>query len=161
VTLVGFGALGAIWAASGAVMALMRALNTAYDVKESRPFWKTRGLAILMTLVAGVLALVAGLAAIAAPAVASFVGGPIGTAVVWLRLPVAGLVVMLLWAIVYYVLPDVEQDFKFITPGSVGGVVIWLVASWGFGVYVSHFGSYDKTYGSIAGIIVLLLWIWI
>jgi membrane protein len=161
VTLLGFGALGAIWAASGAVTALMRALNTAYDVKESRPFWKTRGVAILMTVFAGVLALLAGLVAIAAPPLAYAVGGPIGMAIVWLRLPVAGLVMMLLWAVVYYVLPDVEQDFKFITPGSVGGVLLWLLASWGFSLYVSHFGSYDKTYGSIAGIIVLLLWIWI
>jgi len=161
VSLLGFGALGAVWAASGAVMALMRALNTAYDVKEGRPFWKTRGIAILMTLFAGALALVAAVAAVAAPALAQAVGGPIGTAIVWLRLPVAGLIMMLLWAVVYYVLPDVEQDFKFITPGSVGGVLIWLLASWGFSQYVSHFGSYDRTYGSIAGIIVLLLWIWI
>jgi membrane protein len=160
-TLVGFGALGAIWAASGAVGALMRALNTAYDVKETRPFWKTRGIAILMTLFAGALALVAALVAIAAPAVAGAVGGPIGTAIVWLRLPVAGLVMMFLWAVAYYVLPDVEQRFRFITPGSVGGVLLWVLASWGFSQYVVNFGSYDKTYGSIAGIIVLLLWIWL
>lgn len=161
VTLVGFGALGAVWAASGAVMALMRALNTTYDVKETRPFWKTRGVALLMTLFAGVLAMVGALIAIAAPAAASFIGDPLGTLIVWLRLPVAGLVMMFLWAVIYYALPDVEQDFKFITPGSVVGVVIWVLASWGFGQYVSHFGNYDKTYGSIAGIIVLLFWLWI
>ena len=161
VSLLGFSALGAIWAASGAVMALMRALNVAYDVKEQRPFWKTRGIALLMTLFSGVLALVAGLVAIAAPALAGALGGPIATAVVWLRLPAAGLVMMFLWAVLYYLLPDVEQDFKFITPGSVIGVVIWVIASWGFSQYVVHFGNYDKTYGSIAGIIVLLFWMWI
>lgn len=161
VSLVGLGAVGAIWAASGAVTALIRALNTTYDVRETRPFWKTRGLAIGMTLLAGLLALVSALVAVAAPGVASLVGGPLGTAIVWLRLPVAGLVMMFLWAVIYWALPDVEQDFKFITPGSVIGVVIWVVASWGFSVYVSHFGNYDKTYGSIAGVIVLLFWMWI
>lgn len=161
VSLVGFGALGALWAAAGAVSAASRALNATYEVKESRPFWKTQGLAILMTVFAGVLALVAGLVAIAAPTLAGAVGGPMATAVVWLRLPVAGLLMMFLWAVVYYVLPDVEQDFKFITPGSVTGVVIWVIATWGFSVYVGHFASYDRTYGSIAGIIVLLVWMWL
>ena len=86
-TLLGFGALGAIWAASGAVLALMRALNTAYDVEESRPFWKVRGIGILMTIVAGVLALVAALAAVATEPIANAIGGPVGTAIVWLRPP--------------------------------------------------------------------------
>jgi membrane protein len=161
VGLLTFGALAALWAASGAVTGVMRALDVAYDVKEERPFWKTRGIAILFTIFAGVLGLLAALAAIAAPAIAAVIGGPIGTVIDWLRLPVAGLVMMFLWAVAYYVLPDVEQDFKFITPGSVIGVVIWLVASWGFSLYVRNFGSYDRTYGSIAGVIVLLFWMWI
>jgi membrane protein len=161
VKLLGFSALGAIWAASGAVTALMRALNVAYDVEEKRPFWKTRGIALLMTLFSAGLAVVAGLVAIATPAIAGAIGGPIGTAIVWLRLPVAGLVMMFLWAVLYYLLPDVEQPFKLITPGSVIGVVVWVIASWGFSQYVVHFGNYDKTYGSIAGIIVLLFWMWI
>lgn len=161
VTLVGFGALGAIWAASGGVMALMRALNLTYDVQEGRPWWKVRLVAIGMTVVAGVLALLAALVAIAAAPLADRVGGPIGAAIGWLRLPVAGLVMMFLWALVYYVLPDVEQKFKFITPGSVAGVLIWVLASWAFSKYVANFGSYDKTYGALAGIVVLLLWMWI
>lgn len=161
VTLLGFGALGAIWAASGATLALMRALNTAYDVEESRPFWKVRGLAVLMTIVAGVLALAGALAAVATEPIANAIGGPVGTAIVWLRLPLAGLVMMFLWALLYYVLPDVEQKFKFITPGSVVGVLLWVLASWAFGKYVANFGSYDKTYGSIAGVIVLLFWMWL
>jgi membrane protein len=160
-TLLGFGALGALWAASGAILALMRALNITYDVKDRRPFWKVRGIALLMTIVASVLALVSALVAIAAEPVAAAVGGPVGTAILWLRLPVAGLVMMFLWACLYYALPDVEQEFKFITPGSVAGVLLWVVASWAFGKYVANFGSYDKTYGSIAGVIVLLLWMWI
>jgi membrane protein len=155
------GALGAIWAASGGVQALMVALNVTYGVRESRPWWKVKGIAILMTLVAGGIALVAALVAIVSPAIASFIGGPIGTAITWLRLPLAGLLMMLLWAILYYVLPNVEQRFKFITPGSVGGVILWVLASYGFSQYVANFGKYDATYGSVGGIIVMLLWIWI
>ncbi|BDG09783.1 YihY/virulence factor BrkB family protein [Anaeromyxobacter paludicola] len=161
VGLLSIGAVTALWAASGGITALMHALNTVYGVAEQRPFWKARGLALLMTIVSGLLALAAALVAIVTPAVADAVGGPLGTALVWLRLPVAGLVMMFLWALLYYALPDVEQDFKFITPGSVAGVVVWVIASWGFSVYVSHFGSYEATYGSVGGIIVLLLWMWI
>lgn len=156
-----FGAVAAIWAASSGISTLTSALNTVYGVREQRPFWKTRGLAILMTLVAGVLALVAALVAIVSPVVADLIGGPIGIAISWMRFPVAGLVMMLLWAILYYALPDVEQSFRFITPGSFAGVVVWVLASWGFSLYVGHFGSYEATYGSLGGIIVMLLWMWI
>jgi membrane protein len=161
VSLLGFGAVGAIWAASGGVMALMRALNRTYDVKEGRPWWKVRAIAVLMTLVSSVLALVAAMVAIAAAPLADWIGGPIGIAIGWLRLPVAGLIMMFLWALLYYALPDVEQEFKFITPGSVVGVILWVLASWGFSKYVTSFGSYDKTYGSLGGVIVLLLWMWL
>jgi membrane protein len=160
-TLVGFGALGAVWAASGGVMAVIRALNVAYDVKEGRPFWKVRGIALLGTIVSSVLALAAALIAIGAAPLASRVGGPLGLAIGYLRLPVAGLAMMLLWAVLYYALPDVQQRFKFITPGSVLGVVVWVLASWGFSKYVANFGSYDKTYGALGGVIVLFLWMWI
>lgn len=155
------GAVGAIWAASGGVVAMIDALNTVYDVEESRPFWKVRGLAILMTLGGAVLSILASLAMVATPAVARFLGEPLGTLVVWLRLPVAGLLMMFIVALLYYFLPDVKQEFKFITPGSVLGVVVWLIASWGFSVYVRNFGSYDANYGALGGVIVMLLWMWI
>ena len=155
------GALVALWSASRGVSALQRALNTIYGVEEGRPFWKTSGLALGMTLVSGVLGIVAGLVAVASPALGNAVGGTLGTAIVWLRLPLAGFVMMLLWALLYYALPDVEQRFKFITPGSVIGVVLWVIASWGFSLYVSNFGNYDATYGSLGGIIVMLLWMYI
>lgn len=161
VTLVGFGALGAIWAASGGMMALIRALNVVYDVTEQRPFWKVRGLALLMTVVSSVLALAAALVAIAAAPLAARIGGPLGMAIGLLRLPAAGLVMMFLWAVIYHVLPDAEQDFEFITPGSVIGVVLWVIASWAFSRYVANFGSYDKTYGALGGVMVLFLWMWI
>jgi membrane protein len=155
------GALGAVWAASGGVVAMMDALNTVYDVEESRPFWKVRGIAILVTLGGAVLSILASLAMVATPAVAQFLGEPLGTVVMWLRLPFAGLLMMLVWALIYYLLPDVEQNFKFITPGSVVGVIIWLIASWGFSMYVRNFGSYDANYGALGGVIVMLLWMWI
>jgi membrane protein len=159
------GAVAALWAASGGMAALMRALNIAYDVKEGRPFWKVRLIAIGMTIVVTVLGLVAALVMVASPPIASWAGERFGsafeTAILWLRFPVAGLIAMLVWALMYYVLPDAQQKFKFITPGSVGGVIVWLLASWAFSVYVSNFGSYDKTYGALGGVIVLLLWMWI
>jgi membrane protein len=161
VALLGFGALAALWSASGGTSALITALNRCYDVKEQRPWWKVRLIAILMTIVSGALGLIAALVAVATAPLADWLGGPLGMAIGWLRLPVAGLVMMFLWALLYYVLPDVQQSFRFITPGSVLGVVLWVLASWGFSRYVSSFGSYDKTYGSLGGVIVLLLWMWI
>lgn len=155
------GALVALWSASSGVAEVQRALNIIYGVQEGRPFWKARGLALLMTLVAGLIALVAAVVAVAAGPIGDAIGGPLGTALTWLRLPVAGLLMMFLWALLYYVLPDVEQDFRFITPGSVLGVVLWLIASWGFSRYVANFGKYDATYGSVGGVIVMLLWMWI
>jgi membrane protein len=154
-------ALIAIWSASSGITALMRALNTTYGVKESRKWWKVRGIALTTTIFAAVLALVAALLAVATPALAKAVGGPMGNVLLWVRLPVAGLLMMFLWACLYYFLPDVEQKFRFITPGSVVGVVLWVVASWGFSVYVANFGKYEVTYGALGGVVVMLMWMWI
>ena len=154
-------AVGAIWSASAGVAALIRALNRAYDVRESRPIWKVRGLAILSTLVAAALSIVATLVAVATPAIAASFGGWIETTIQILRVPVAGVLMMLVWALLYYFLPDVEQRFRFITPGSVVGVIIWLVTSTGFSIYVRNFGNYEVSYGALGGVIILLLWMWI
>ena len=113
-----------------------------------------------MTLVTGGLAVVAGLVAVASPVLGNAVGGPLGTAIVWLRLPVAGLIMMFVWALLFYALPDVEQQLKFITPGSVMGVVLWVLASWGFSLYVSNFGNYDVTYGSLGAAVGMIVWMW-
>jgi membrane protein len=165
--LLSFGILFTIWAASGAFAALINALNRAYDVQETRPFWKVRGIAILMTLglsaliLAGVLLLV--------------VGEPIGRAVadifglgdlfllVWdiVRWPVALFFMVFTVALLYYFAPDVEQPFRWITPGGLIGVLLWVLASVGFNFYVSNFGSYNKTYGSIGAVIILLLYLYI
>jgi membrane protein len=155
------GGVGAIWAASGGVVALMEALNTVYGVTEKRPFWKKRGIALLTTLGTAATVVLAAVVAVVTPAVANKFGGPVATLVTWLRLPVAGFLMMCLLAVLYYVLPDVKQKFKFITPGSVVAVLIWVAVSWGFSMYVANFGSYDVNYGAIGGVIVMLMWMWI
>ncbi|WP_437913940.1 YihY/virulence factor BrkB family protein [Sorangium sp. So ce302] len=154
------GALGAVWAASGGVTALMDALNSAYGVEDRRSYLKRRGIALLVTIGGAVLLTVASAIAVATPALAAHLG-PFATLVLWLRMPVSALIVMAVLATLYYLLPDVEQKFKFITPGSVVAVVIWVIASLGFSFYVSRFGSYEVSYGALGGVIILLLWMWI
>ncbi|AKQ65387.1 Ribonuclease BN [Myxococcus hansupus] len=155
------GGVGAVWAASKGVAALMKALNKVYGVTESRPVWKQKGTAVLVTLGGAAVAILAAVAVVVTPVIAGKLPGALGTVLMWLRLPVAGLLMMSLWAVLYYVLPDVKQRFRFITPGSVVGVLIWVVASWGFSKYVANFGSYDVNYGAIGGVIVMLLWMWL
>ncbi len=161
------GILITIWSASGAFTAFINALNRAYDVEETRPFWKVRGIAILMTLGLSVLILVGVLLMVA--------GYPIGRAVadvfglgevftlVWniIRWPVALLFLVTVVALLYYFAPDVDQPFRWITPGGFIGIALWVLASIGFNIYVANFGSYDKTYGSIGTVIILLLYLYI
>ncbi|HLL04857.1 MAG TPA: YihY/virulence factor BrkB family protein [Myxococcaceae bacterium] len=156
-----FSALAAVWSATTGVVSLMKALNTAYGVTEGRPRWKVYAIALGMMLAGAVLALLAGLVAVAAPALATRLGQPWTMLVGWLRLPLAALLMMILWATLYTVLPDARQKFRFILPGSVVGVLVWLAASLGFSSYVSHFSTFGITYGALGGIIVLLLWMWI
>ena len=155
------GAVGATWTASGVVASLITAFNKAYDVCDDRPFWKTRGIAVLVTLAAAVLFIGASAIALATPVFAGALGQPLRTLVLWLRWPVAAMIMTMVVACLYYFLPDVEQDFTLITPGSVAAVVAWLVASLGFSLYVGHFGNYEVVYGALGSVIVLLLWIWI
>jgi len=156
-----FSFLGALWSASAGVASLIPALDRAYDVVETRPFWKRRLLALATTLGVGVVAIVASLIAIAVPALSRWVGGPLGAALSWVRLPIAGAIVMVTWALLYMFLPNVKPRFQPVTPGSVVGVLLWVGASWGFSQYVQHFGSYEATYGALGGVAVLLLWMWV
>lgn len=156
-----FSALAAVWSATVGVVNLMKALNTAYGVTEGRPRWKVYGIALGVMLAGAVLALLAGLIAVAAPVLATRLGPPWTTLAGWLRLPLAALLMMILWGILYSVLPDARRKFKFIIPGSVVGVLVWLAASLGFSSYVSHFSTFGITYGALGGIVVLLLWMWI
>src|SRR5207248_1015569 len=155
------GFVGAIWSASGGVVSLTVALNGLLHVEDKRPFWKTRGLAILVTIGASAAILLAAIVGVAAGPIAHAFGGPVARLVLWLRLPVAGLLIAFVWAVLYQILPDVPRRFRFLTPGSVVAVVLWLLASWGFSLYVLHFGEYNKTYGAIGGAVVMLMWMWI
>ena len=156
----------AVWAASGAMNAVIKAVNRAYDRQETRPFWKVRAYAIVLVLASGVTT--AGLFLLIV------FGGPLGEAIagyaelggawslVWgiVRWPLAFVGILLFFALVYYLAPNLDQrDWKWITPGSVVGGILWLVLSGLFSLYTSFSDSYDKTYGSLAGGIVLLLWL--
>jgi membrane protein len=161
------GLLATIYSASRGVDALRKTLNLAYDVKESRPWWKTELVAFGMTIGGALLVLIAVAAVTAGGSAGFWLARHVGIAheyVIawsWLRWPVTALAMMLCAALAYYVLPDVKQRFKFITPGSVIGTVVWLLSTWGFAVYAGNFGSYNVTYGSIGGVIVLLTWFYI
>ena len=162
-----FGILFTIWAASGAFAALINALNRAYDVQETRPFWKVRGIAILMTLGLSVLILIGVLLLVLGPQIGQAIANVFGLeetfTLVWevVRWPVALFFMVFTVALLYYFAPDVDQPFRWITPGGLIGVLLWVLASVGFNFYVSNFGSYNKTYGSIGAVIVLLLYLYI
>lgn len=160
------GAFGAVWAASGAMGSMIKAVNRAYDRTETRPFWKVRLTAILLVASTGIVT--------AALFVLIVFGGPLGEAIanearlggafdlLWgiLRWPLAFVGVLLFFALVYYVAPNSDhRSWKWITPGSIVGGLLWLALSGLFALYTSFAGSYDKTYGSLAGGIILLLWL--
>ncbi|SEL77256.1 membrane protein [Stigmatella aurantiaca] len=161
------GLVVALWSASRGVDALRKALNLAYDVPESRPLWKTQGVAMLMTLVGTLLLPLSFTVFLLGGKVGQWIAGKLQLIdefhVVWswLRWPFTASLVMLMLALCYYVLPDVKQRFKYITPGSLLGTGLWLVSTWGFTQYVDTFGNYNVTYGSIGGVVVLLTWLYI
>jgi membrane protein len=159
--LVTLGLLGAFFSTSRAVDELMQALNRCYEVRETRPYWKRRALSLLMTIVAGIFLILAALLMFLVPAIGHWTGGPVGAAITWLRFPVAALVMMIFWSLLYRFLPNVKPSFHLISPGSVSGVLVWLVASWGFTEYVRRFAHYEKTYGALGGVIILLVWMWL
>ena len=165
--LLSFGIIVAIWTASAGIRATMDALNVAYDVSETRPAWQRYPLSILYTIgLAVMLILATGLMVLGPQAMrwlAQQVG--LGQLVVdlwtWLRFPLAILLLMFAGAVVYYVGPNVDQPFRFVTPGSVLAVIVWVAAALGFGYYVSNFADYSATYGSLGAVIVLLFFFYI
>lgn len=167
--LLSFGILFTIWSSSGAFAALIDALNRAYDVQETRPFWKVRGIAVLMTLGLSVLVLVGVLLLVLGPGIGSALAGFFGLddtfELAWniARWPVALMFMVFAVALLYYFAPDAGQPFRWITPGGFVGVILWVIASLAFSVYVNEFGqgSYNQTYGSIGVVIVLLLYLYI
>jgi membrane protein len=166
--LLGVGLLGALWSASGYVGVFMRASNAIYEVEEGRPFWKLRPLQVLVTLACVILVALVAVSLVVTGALARAIGDAVGvggTAVtIWniAKWPVLVLVVMTIFAILYYTAPNVRlPGFRWITPGGVVGVLLWIVASAGFALYVANLGSYNETYGSLGGTIVFLVWVWI
>jgi membrane protein len=160
------GAAGAVWAASGAMNSIIKAMNRAYERVETRPFWKVRLTAIFLVFLTGLVT--AGLFLLIV------FGGPLGEAIadraklggafdlLWgiFRWPIAFLAILLFFAIVYYLAPDrTERNWKWISPGSLVGGVLWLLLSGLFALYTSFSNSYNETYGSLASGIVLLLWL--
>lgn len=165
--LLSFGAIGAFSVASTGVRALMNAMNSAYTVPETRAFWKKYLLSFVYTLGLAVLVIIAGGGLLLGPQTVEWLSGYVGlgeafiTIWTWLRFPVVVLVLMLIAAVVYYVVPNVDQPFRFITPGAIIAVLAWVLASIGFSIYVSNFANYNKTYGSLGGIVVLLFYFFI
>jgi membrane protein len=165
--LLSVGIVIALWTASAGVRLMMSAMNAAYDVVEGRPAWKRFPLSIIYTVgVAGMLLIAAALMVLG-PQVMSWIAAQVGLeyfiVTLWTiaRWPVIVILLMIAVALIYYVMPDVKQEFRFITPGSVLAVVVWIIASLGFGFYVKEFANYNAMYGSIGAIIVLLLYFYI
>jgi membrane protein len=162
------GLAAAMWTASGYVGAFMRASNTIYEREDARPFWRQRPLQLVVTLVLVLLAALVVLALILSGPVADAVGSAVGlggTAVlVWqiAKWPVLLVVVMFMLAVLYWSSPNAKLSrFRWISPGSVLAVVVWIAASAGFALYVANFGAYNETYGTLGGVIVFLVWMWI
>ncbi|MBL8044427.1 MAG: YihY/virulence factor BrkB family protein [Nitrospira sp.] len=161
------GLLGALWASSSGVTAIMEALNVVYGATETRPYWKVRVLASLLTVgLAGFIILSITLILYGAH-IGEWIADLVGLG--WLFLlswnmlqwPVAVLLMLFALAVIYYVCPNITHDWRWVTPGSVCAVALWLVLSLGFKAYVEHFGTYNAAYGSIAGVIVLMLWLYL
>jgi membrane protein len=162
------GLLGALWSASGYVAAFMRASNAIYDMPEGRPIWKTLPTRVGLTIVLLALLAISAVAVVLTGGLSKQVGNLVGagdTAVtVWniAKWPVLLLVVSFMFALLYWAAPNVKHpNFRWISPGGVLAVIGWIIASAAFAFYVASFGSYSKTYGALAGVIVFLVWLWI
>jgi membrane protein len=165
--LLSFGIVAAVWSSSSGIRSLMNALNVAYDVEETRPMWKRYFLSVLYTIGFAVLLMAAAALMVLGPEGIEWLADQVGlgplfvTLWTWLRWPALVLLLMLVAALVYRLLPNVEQPLRLITPGTVVAVVIWIIASVGFALYVSNLTNYSATYGSLGGVIVLLFFFYI
>ncbi|MFJ8584626.1 YihY/virulence factor BrkB family protein [Streptomyces sp. NPDC093595] len=162
------GLLVAVWSASGYIAAFIRASNAVYDLPEGRPVWKVMPLRLALTVTLMIMACVSALIVVFTGTLAQRAGTALGigdTAMtVWsiAKWPVLVLLVTTMIALLYWAAPNAKgRGFRWVTPGSLIALVIWLLASGGFALYVANFGSYNKTYGTLAGVIVFLIWLWI
>ena len=162
------GLAGALYSASGYVGAFIRASNVIYEVEEGRPFWKLRPLQIAVTVVMVLLAALVSLALVLSGPLATSVGDAVGLsdslvdAYRLAKWPLLALVVLVMVSLLYYASPNVRLPrFRWVTPGSVLALALWVLASAAFAFYVGNFGSYDKTYGTLGGVVSFLVWLWI
>ena len=162
------GIAGAIWSASGYIAAFMRASNAIYDIEEGRPIWMTLPVRLAVTVVLLVLLAISAIAVVLTGGLAGQIGkilGIGGTAVsIWdiAKWPVLLLVVSFMFSILYWAAPNVRHPgFRWLSPGGVFAVAVWVIASGAFALYVASFSSYNKTYGALAGVIIFLVWLWI
>jgi membrane protein len=158
----------AVWSASGYIAAFMRASNNVYEIQEGRPIWKTIPVRIGVTVAILILLAVSAVIVVFTGNVASRAGQVLGIGdtglLIWniAKWPVLLLAVLLMLAILYWAAPNVRhRGFRWVSPGTVVAVVLWIIASVAFSFYVANFGSYNKTYGSLAGVIIFLIWLWI
>lgn len=166
-TLLSIGAIVAFSVASTGVRALMNALNNAYYISETRALWKKVPLSFLYTIGLAVLVILAGGALALGPTTLEWIAEPIGMSEpvlvvwTWIRLPLLVLILMLIASVVYYVVPNVDQPFRFITPGAIIAVLAWVLATIGFSLYVSWFADYNALYGGLGGIVMLMFYFFI
>jgi membrane protein len=167
VGLVTLGMIGTIWSTSAGITAIISTLNDAYDIQEGRPWWKVRVTAVVLTIALAVFIVVATVLVVAGPMLATTVAAwfhlSAAFTTVWAvaQWPLVLVLVSLGMAIIYYYAPDAEQDWIWITPGSILATVLWLGVSLGFRAYVTRLGSFNETYGTIGGVIVVLLWFYL
>jgi membrane protein len=162
------GAAGALWSASGYIAAFMRAANAIYDVPEGRPFWKTVPIRLGVTVVVGALLAVSALMVVLTGDLARRVGDAFdaGSVLVttWgiVKWPILVVIVSQMFALLYWASPNARQGgYRWISPGGLLAVVLWILASAGFAIYVANFASYNKTYGVLGGVIIFFVWLWI
>jgi membrane protein len=162
------GIVGALWSASGYVGAFGRAMNRIYEIPEGRPVWKLRPIQLLVTIITIVLVVASAIILVVSGPVAQAIGNVFGlgetTVFIWsiAKWPVLAVIVIVIVALLYYATPNVRQPrFRWVSLGGALAVLILGIATVGFGFYVANFGNYDRTYGSLAGVIVFLLWLWI
>ena len=162
-----FGVMGALWSSSAGLVSLVGALNRAYDIVESRPWWRVRLVSIALTLGMAVFVLCALSLVVAGPALARYLGNTagLGPAFTWawlvLQWPLAFAMVSTGIGLAYYFGPDAEQEWAWITPGAIVATALWLVVSLAFKFYVSRFTDYNASYGAVGGVMVLMLWFYL
>ncbi|MBP6715688.1 MAG: YihY/virulence factor BrkB family protein [Acidobacteria bacterium] len=167
VGLISVGVAGAVWSSSAAMGALVNAMNRAYDLDETRPWWQVRLLAVALTIGLAFFVLTSLTLVLAGPQLVDLLTRRIGMGEAWQwawkigQWPLVTTMVGFGIGLIYYFAPDAEQDWVWITPGSILATSLWLIGSLGFRLYVVHLGGYESTYGAIGGMIILLLWFYV